>query len=182
MKNTKNTTPNIANQDAARAGLCIPNDAMTAAGISRREETDCRALKSAVTVLKKQMTALELVRAAWSLIELSTELCTVLTERCGQCNDGELCGGEQLGCPYDPLDFATSIEIPDDLRELAGIEKDAPLHVELLEDGEITILPNRDGPGLWDVPAPMMQMLLKSGVCAGYLEFLLKSGEIIYGD
>ena len=177
MKNTKNTT-----QNTERAGLCIPTDALTAAGFSRREETDCLALKNAVVVLKKQMNALELVRAAWSLLNLSIELTEALVDECGQCNNGELCGTQQLGCPFDPLDFATPIEIPDDLRELAGIEKGVPLHVELLEDGEITILPNRDGPGLWDVPAPMMQLLLKSGVCAGYLESLLKSGEIIYGD
>ena len=139
-------------------------------------------LKDAVVVLKKRMNALELIHAAWALSELSADLVVVLASKCTPCNDGKPCGGREFGCPIDPLDFATDIEIPDDLRELAGIDPGEPLHVELLDDGEITIMPNRGGPCLWDVPAPMMRKLISAGICPGSLDALLKTEEIIFSE
>ena len=76
---------------------------------------------------------------------------------------------------------AVNFEVPDDLREKAGIPEDAPLHVELLDDGEITISMNHDSPGLWDVPVPMMLGFLAAGVCPSALEDVLEAGEIMYG-
>lgn len=162
-------------------GMKLPAAELRLCGFDLQQTAECHMLKDAAVVLKKQMNASELIRAAWSLRQLSAELFAALAARCLACNDGELCGGAATGCPFDPLDFAADIDVPAELRELAGIEEGVPLHVELLEDGEITIAPNRDGPCLWDVPAPMMQALLAAGVCPASLESLLKSGDAVYG-
>lgn len=73
------------------------------------------------------------------------------------------------------------VELPSELREKAGIPEGAPLHVEF-EDGEVIISTNHDGPGLWDVPAPIMKGFLAAGLCPAGLDDLLKTGEIIYGE
>ena len=164
-----------------REGLKLPCGAMKLAGFQSDEEAaEYHVLRDSIVVLKKQMNASELVRAAWSLQRLSTELCTRLALECGPCEGCEACR-EDGGCPYHPLDFALDFDIPEELREMAGIPEDAPVHVELLDDGEFTVSVNHDGPGLWDVPAPMMKGLLAAGVCPAALENLLESGETVYG-
>ena len=162
-------------------GMKIPVAAMHLSGFGAHEATEYYTLKDTVAVLKKQMTALELIRAAWSLQQLAAELCTHLAMLCFPCEGCEDCCDEDGRCPYDALDFAVNFEVPDELLEKAGIPEDAPLHVELLDDGEITISMNHDSPGLWDVPAPMMQGFLAAGVCPSALEDVLEAGEIIYG-
>ena len=162
-------------------GMKIPRAALKLSGFGEHEAAEYHTLQDAVVVLKKQMSAPELVRAAWSLQQLSAELCTHLASLCCPHECCEDCSEDGESCPYDPMDFAMNFEIPDELRERAGIPEGAPLHVELLEDGEITIAPNRDGPCLWDVPAPMMQAMLAAGICPAGLEALLKSGDTVYG-
>lgn len=161
-------------------GLKLPTAALKLGGFQPEEGAECHVLRDAVVVLKRRMNAFELIRAAWSLQQLSTKLCTRLALECGPCEGRGACD-ENGGCPYHPLDFALDMDIPEELREMAGIPKDAPVHVELLDDGEFTVSVNHDGPGLWDVPAPMMQGLLASGVCPASLEDLLESGEMVYG-
>ncbi len=162
-------------------GMKIPVAAMQLSGFGTNEAAEYYTLKDTVVVMKKKMTASELIRAAWSLQQLSAELCTHLAmlcfphESCNECSeDGEI-------CPYEALDFALNLDIPDELRERAGIPSDAPVHVELLDDGEFSVSVNRNGPGLWDVPAPMMQGFLAAGVCPSALEDLLEAGESVYG-
>lgn len=162
-------------------GVTIPAAALKLSGFTPGEDAEYHTLKDAVVVLKKQMTASEVVRAAWALQQLSAELCVHLAEQCCPCDGCADCGGLVRCCPYSPLNFAVDIELPDELRELAGIEKDAPLHVELLDDGEISICANHEGPGLWDVPAPMMQGLLAAGLCPAGLEDALEQEDVIYG-
>ena len=163
-------------------GVKIPAAAMNISGFDPREGAEYHTLKDAVVVLKKRMNASELVRAAWSLQQLSAKLCTHLAMLCCPCDGCEECGGDGKTChAYDALDFAVNFDIPDELRERAGIPEGAPLHVELLDDGEITISANRDGPGLWDIPAPMMQGFLAAGICPAGLEDMLETGETVYG-
>ena len=162
-------------------GMKIPVAAMQISGFGAHEAAEYFTLKDTVAVLKKQMTALELIRTAWSLQQLAAELCTHLAMLCCPREGCEDCCDDDGRCPYDALAFAVNFEIPDDLREKAGIPEGAPLHVELLDDGEITISMNHDSPGLWDVPAPMMQGFLAAGVCPSALEDVLESGEVIYG-
>ncbi len=164
-------------------GLKIPAAAMTISGFDAEESAEYFTLQNAVAVLKKRMTALELIRAAWSLQQLSAELCTHLAMLCCHCDGCKDCGGDGEHCPaYSPMSFAADVLMPDELRELAGIPEAAPLHIELLDDGEIVIGVNHEGPGLWDVPAPMMQGFLAAGICPAGLEEMLETGEIVYGE
>ena len=157
--------------------VTIPAAAMTISGFNHGEDAQYQTLSGAVVVLKKRMNASELIRAAWSLKQLSAEL---LTELAMLCRDGE-CADPVKGCPYNALDFTHDIDLPDELLEMAGIPKNAPLHLEL-EDGEVVISSNHDGPGLWDVPAPLMQGFLAAGICPGELDEKLKTGEMVYGE
>ena len=160
--------------------VTIPAAAMTISGFDPGEDAQYHTLIGAVVVLRKRMTAAQLIRAAWSLQQLSAELCAHLAGQCCPGDCGECADAEQ-GCPYSALDFTHDIDLPDELLEMAGIPKGAPLHLEL-EDGEVIISSNRDGPGLWDVPAPMMEGFLAAGICPGELEEKLKTGEIVYGE
>ena len=161
------------------SSVTIPAAAMTISGFAPGEDAQYHTLSGAVVVLKKQMTAAQLIRAAWSLKQLSAELCTELAMLCraGDCSE---CADEVKGCPYNALDFTHEIDLPDELLEMAGIPSGAPLHLEL-EDGEVIISSNHDGPGLWDVPAPLMKGFLAAGICPGELDEKLKTGEIVYG-
>ena len=162
-------------------GVSIPSAAMKVSGFVPGEDVRYHTLKGAVVILKKRMNAAELIRAAWALQQLSAELCAHLAAQCFPCDGCAECGGDGERCiAYDPADFAADVDLPDELREKAGIPKDMPLHVEL-ENGKIVVSANRDGPGLWDVPAPMMQGFLAAGICPAGLEELLKTGEIVYG-
>jgi len=161
-------------------GMKIPAAAMQLSGFGQHGRAEYYTMPDAVVVLKKNMNALEMIRAAWSLHELCAKLCSHLalcccSEDCEACSEG----GEI--CPYDALDFALELDIPDELRERAGIPAGVPVHAEFLDDGEFTISVNHDGPGLWDVPAPFMKGFLAAGVCPAALEKLLKGGEVVYG-
>jgi hypothetical protein len=162
-------------------GAKIPRAALKLCGFEPEQSAEYHVLEDAVVVLKKRMNASELIRASWTLQQLAIDLCTHLALQCCPCMDCEDCSDDGESCPYDALDFALNFDIPDELRELAGIPKDAPVHAELLDDGEITISVNHDGPGLWDIPAPMMQGLLAAHICPSALEGMLESGEIVYG-
>ena len=162
-------------------GCKLPVAALKLSGFGAHEAAEYHTLTNAVVVLKKRMNALELIRAVWSLHLLSTELSTALSMLCDPRGSCAECSEDGKTCPYDALDFALDFDIPDELRERAGIPEGAPLHAELLDDGEITISTNHDGPGLWDVPAPLMKGLLATGICPSILKDLLEDGEVIYG-
>lgn len=163
-------------------GMKIPRAALKLSGFGEHEAAEYHTLQDAVVVLKKQMSALELIRAAWSLQRLCAELCTHLALLCDPCGACAECDKEDgNACSYSPLDFALDFDIPDELREQAGIPENAPVHVELLEDGEFTVGVNHGDPCLWDVPAPLMKGLLGAGICPAVLEELLKTGALIYG-
>ena len=162
-------------------GMKVPRGGLKLSGFGEHEAAAYHTLQDAVVVLKKQMSALELIRASWSLHQLSAELAVRLAMQCTPRERCEECSDDGESCPYDGLDFALNLDIPEELRERAGIPQDAPVHVELLDDGEFTVSVNHEGPGLWDVPAPMMQGLLAARICPSALESMLESGEIVYG-
>ena len=161
-------------QDNKTLGVKLPLSGMILSKLNPNDTLELHPLKDAAVVMKKYMNASELISAAWSLHRLSAELCAQLAVRCDRCT------GCESGCQFDELDYAVETDFPDDVKEIAGIPKDAPLHIEFHDDGEISFCVNHDGPGLWDVPAPLMQGFLCSGVCPAGLEKLLKSGETIY--
>lgn len=163
-------------------GMKIPVAAMHLSGFGAHEAAEYFIMKDTVVVLKKRMNALELIHAAWSLQQLAAELCTHLAMQCCAPVSCEQCVEENGVCTYGPLDYAMDLELPKELRERAGIPEDAPLHVELLDEGEITISVNHEGPSLWDVPAPLMRGLLAAGICSAMLEDMLMEGDTIYGS
>lgn len=160
--------------------LCIPLSTTRRSGIKDGEEVRNYALANAVVVMKKRMTASELIKAAWALHRLSTELCVQLTRQCTKC-EGQ-CGSCDGDCPYSVEDFSLDMEVPEEIREIAGIADDAILHAEFPEEGGILIRENDGEPCLWDIPTPLMEGFLASGVCPASLEELMRSGEVVYGD
>ena len=163
-----------------KTGINIPPAILEGSGFDPHEGVKVHALSDCVVFLKKCMNAPELIRAAWALFRLSSDMVGALMSRCDGC--GGQCGFENTECPYCQADFALDLPIPEEFRELAGLSEDAVLHAEFPEDGTILLRRNGGAPGLWDVPAPMMEGLLASGVCPGSLEEFLKSGEAVYGN
>ena len=166
---------------ATKTGAIVPPAALMASGFGTHVDAECNTVNDCVVVLKKRMNASELVRAAWALHELSVNLITHLAGECGAC-DGK-CGSCDGECPYSKADFSVDIQIPEEFREIADIPDDAVLHAEFPEGGGILFCESMgDPPGLWDIPAPVMESLLSAGVCPASLEMLLKSGEAVYGE
>ena len=87
--------------------------------------------------------------------------------------------GERAEVDY--IDGAATFQIT--FYKQAGDGEDAQGLLEKKDgdDGEITVCMNHDGPGLWDVPAPMMQGFLAAGICPAGLEDMLESGDVVYG-
>lgn len=160
-------------------GMKLPAAAMQLAGFGAHEAAEYHTLMDAVVILKKRMNAMELIHAVWSLEGIIEELCANLLTLCRPCDGCQSCGGSEEDCPYDELSYAAEVELPEELLEQANIPKDAPLHVEL-EEGRITLSVNREGPNLWDVPAPMMRSFLGMGVCPACLEAMLETGAVVY--
>lgn len=161
-------------------GINIPPAALRISGFAPQEGAEYHALGDCVVVLKKTMNASELVRAAWALHDLATELMNRLAGRCGGC--GGQCGSCDGECPYHWADFAVDSPLSDEARELGGISEHGVVHMEFPENGGVLLAENNGEPGLWDVPVPIMEGLLASGVCPASLEMPIKSGEAVYGD
>ena len=160
-------------------GINIPPAALKLSGFESGEPAEYHTATNVVVVVKKNMTALELIQAVWSLICLSERLTQKLIAQCSSC-EGQ-CGSCDGECPYHWSDFAVDFSLPEDARELGGISERGVTHIEFHEDG-IHICESSGEPGLWDVPLPVMESLLRSGVCPASLEILLKSGEAVYGE
>lgn len=71
--------------------------------------------------------------------------------------------------------------LSDEARELGGISEHGVVHMEFPKSGGVLLAENNGEPGLWDVPVPIMEGFLASGICPVSLEVLLKSGEVVYG-
>ena len=162
------------NPDNKTVGIKLPFSGLIESKIKLSDALELHTLQNAAVVMNKSLNASALIRAIWSLYQLAAELSAHLAMRC------DTCSGCESGCQYDDLDYAVGTVFPDDVLEIAGIPKGTPLHIEFHDDGEISFCVNHDGPGLWDVPAPLMQGFLLCGVCPAGLEKLLKSGETVY--
>ncbi len=160
-------------------GITIPPAALKRGGFGPQDGAEYHTLSDCVVVLKKTMNASELIRAAWALINLAAELTGHITRQCEGC-EGQ-CGSCDGECPYHWADFAVDPPLSDEARELGGISEHGVVHMEFPENGGVLVTENNGEPGLWDVPVPVMEGLLASGVCPASLEVLLKSGEAVYG-
>lgn len=134
-----------------------------------------RVAPGVVVMTAEKLSALELLEAAKSLKEMAAELCTELTLKCGKCVN---CDEE---CPYGPEDFGIRADVPDELRERAGIPEDADVFVNV-EDGRIVLAPDDGPPGLRDVPKFFLDGFLEAGRCPADLEILLTSQDNVFDE
>lgn len=160
-------------KNATIKGAFIPRSALALSGFAEDESAALHALPGAIVLLKKRMTAMDLLTAMDSLSKLSTDLTTELFKLCGPCDN---CQGE--GCPYEDVDGP--IDLPDYLREEAGIPKDAKLCAEVNEgEKSVTIYAADHQHDLSDVPENLWPLLESLGICLGELEQKLISGEVV---
>lgn len=164
------------NRQMSNGTFSIPSGVFKISGFEADEKAEIHALDSAVVVLKKQMTAMELIHAMDALHQLATELTVHLARVCGTCDECE------DGCPLDDLEDGM-LELPDYLREEAGIPTEAKLCAQV-DDEENTVTISMAGydHDLRDVPPYLLEMLAEAGICLGELEEHLIEDDWVYGD
>ncbi len=127
-------------------------------------------------VLKQRMTAMELIRAAHALHDLSMELHSHLAKICGTC-DG--CDGS---CTFEDWE-KSDIDLPDYLREKAGIPEEAKLYAWADDEEQTVTIGIADyDHDLRDVPPEALEMFAAAHVCIGELEERIVVGDIVYGE
>ncbi len=127
-------------------------------------------------IMKQQMNAMELLTTAEALNKLAAELIIHLAKVCG------FCEGCETACPYDDLDGGM-LELPDYIREEAGIRADAKLCAVVNEDNHtVTLAMSGYSYDLRDVPENILELLSRLDVCMGALENHLIAEDVIYGD
>ena len=155
--------------------LVIPNLIMEQSGFEKGKMVEIHALTDAVVILKKEMTAMELVHAIDQLQRMSTDLTVHLAQVCGPC---EGCDGE---CDIDLEHPGSGVDLPEWVRQEAGIPKDAKLCAWPKEDGVVCVEAANYRYDLSDVPPNILDVLAASGVCLNELEELLMTEETVYG-
>jgi len=158
-------------------GLRILPAELKLAGFSQDDKAEVHVLDTAIVVLGKKMTAFDLIDTARQLNGLAAELSGRLANACGLCDDcGEGC------CPYEDFDFdEEELNLPDYLREEAGIPEDAKLCAVVDEEnGTVTIMKSEHEHDLRDVPPILIDMFVDTGLCLGKLEELLMTGGAAY--
>lgn len=147
---------------------------MKLSGFESGGKVELQASEDALVVLKPRMTAMELLRAARSLQKLAEDLHVHLSRVCGPC-DG--CDGE---CPFEGGD---EVDLPDYLREEAGIPEKAKLCASVDEEEHTVTISKADyDHDLRDVPEEVLELFRASGICVGELEERLILGDVVYGD
>ena len=157
-------------------GIQIPAAALKLCGFEGGKQVELHAEPETLVALKANMTAMELIRAAQQLQELSASLTTHLAKVCGPC-DG--CSGNV--CPFQGL-LDNPITLPEDLREEAGIPREAKLCTYVDEEENAVIITAAEyDHDLTDVPAMILEMFSAANVCIGELDDLITDGDIVYG-
>lgn len=158
-------------------GVCIPIAALKLGKLQDAGKLKLHTLDNALVLLKRRMTAPELLTAVQQLSELAAELLAHLAGVCGGCED---CGQE--GCPYDSLGDVP-LDLPDDLRQAAGIPKDVKLCAEVNEeDATVTLSAAGYRYDLRDIPPGSLEVLAEAGVCLGELEQHMIMEDAVYGS
>ncbi len=147
---------------------------MKLSGFEGGGKVELHASEDALVVLKQRMTAMELLRAAKSLQKLATDLHVHLAGVCGPCGG---CNGD---CPVEDGD---EVDLPDYLREEAGIPEKAKLCASVDEEEHTVTISEADyDHDLRDVPEEVLEMFREAGICVGELEERLILGDVVYGD
>lgn len=161
-------------KETTSKGLQIPAAAMKLSGFEGGGKVELHASEDALVVLKQRMTAMELLRAAKSLQKLATDLHVHLAGVCGPCGG---CNGD---CPVEDGD---EVDLPDYLREEAGIPEKAKLCASVDEEEHTVTISEADyDHDLRDVPEEVLEMFREAGICVGELEERLILGDVVYGD
>lgn len=164
------------NMQLPNGAFHIPGAALKISGLEGGDKVTIHALESASVIMKQRMNAMELLVTIDALNNLVTELTVHLAKVCGSCENCE------MACPYDDLEGGM-LELPDYIREEAGIPSDAKLSAVVNED-EHTVTLSIAGYSydLRDVPENLLEVLAGLDVCMGELEEHLMVGDIIYSD
>lgn len=161
-------------KETTSKGLQIPAAAMKLSGFEGGGKVELHASEDALVLLKQRMTAMELLRAAKSLQKLATDLHVHLARVCGSC------GGCDGDCPVEDGD---EVDLPDYLREEAGIPEKAKLCASVDEEEHTVTISEADyDHDLRDVPEEVLEMFREAGICVGELEERLILGDVVYGD
>lgn len=154
----------------------VPSPALKISGLEGGDRIEIHTLEHAAVIMKQQMNAMELLTTAEALNKLAAELIIHLAKVCG------FCEGCETACPYDDLDGGM-LELPDYIREEAGIRADAKLCAVVNEDNHtVTLAMAGYSYDLRDVPENILELLSRLDVCMGALENHLIAEDVIYGD
>ena len=115
---------------SAATGFTVPDEIGSETSLKEAEVLDAYSNRRAVLLLDREMTAMEIVQTVDMLSTVSTSLIMRL-ERAAMLHE-ERC---------------RRVSIPEELLEMAGIPKNAPLNIEA-DDGEIYISTVREGEDL----------------------------------
>ena len=163
-------------KETTSKGIQIPAAAMKLSGFESGGKVELHASEDTLVVLKQRMTAMELLRAARSLQKLATDLHVHLAKVCGPCHG---CDGD---CPFGDWD-EHEVDLPDYLREEAGIPEKAKLCASVNEDEHTVTISEADyDHDLRDVPEEVLEMFRDAEICVGELEERLILGDVVYGD
>ena len=158
-------------------GIQIPEAAVKLCGFESGNKMEFHAGENALVVLKGKMTAMELIQAIEQLEELTVDLTAHLVRTCGPCHN--CMEGE---CTFRNWE-STCVRIPEDLREEAGIPRDARLIGLPDEDSGCVIVSEADyDHDLSDVPSGLRELLIGTNVCFGELDELITEEKTVYGD
>lgn len=138
----------------------VPSAALKISGLEGGDRIEIHTLERAAVIMKQQMNAMELLTTAEALNKLAAELIIHLAKVCG------FCEGCETACPYDGLDGGM-LELPDYIREEAGIRADAKLCAVVNEDNHtVTLAMAGYSYDLRDVPENILELLSRLDVCS----------------
>ncbi len=165
--------------------ILIPADAVEQSHIQPGESIAVHIGENTLVAIPKKLTALQAVNAIALLADVGSELVNIVKDACGACEDQIKADDCPLLEPDDPEQcFLDSVNGPgvtlsDDLRDQAGIPRDAKLEV-FVDEGEVMIAEADHEHDITDVPPAAREVLMLTGICPCSLDQLIMSGEIIH--
>lgn len=165
--------------------ILIPAEVVDQSHLQPGESIAVHIGENTLVVIPEKLTTLQAVNAIALLAEVGSELVDIVKGACGTCDcrrkEGKcfIEGMDNPGqCPLKRTD-GPGVILRDDLREQAGIPRDAKLEV-FVDEGEVLIAAAGYEHDITDVPPAAHEVLALAGICPGYLDQLIMSGEIIH--
>lgn len=163
--------------------LCIRPAHLAMSDLENTEFLDIHVKDKALVIIPEQMNAMDMIRVLVSLSEICNELMAHLIESSGRCSTEE-CGVDSKDCSYMGTESFEGLEIPAELRKLAGFADDDRLIMEVDEENGVLTIYKKDDDDhdLSDVPEWVLKAFVALGGCLMELEEHLGTGEVLYGD